>query len=78
MVIPIKNQYEQQCNALALQEMGVPVLKKLGKKELSKINDWIKNGKIIDVNYPDVTQDILDAIILPYYNESIYSNINIG
>ena len=32
MVIPMKGQYEQQCNAAALKEMGVPVIKNLKEK----------------------------------------------
>ncbi|MFY7672459.1 glycosyltransferase family protein [Tenacibaculum sp. MEBiC06402] len=75
MVIPMKNQYEQQCNALALKEMGVPVLKKLNKKQLPKIEKWIKSDEIVEVNYPDVTEDILDAITLPYYNQTILPQI---
>ncbi len=71
MVIPMRNQYEQQCNALALKEMGVPVLKKLNKKQIPKIAKWLTSNKTVTVNYPDVTEDILDAIILPYYNDSL-------
>jgi len=77
MVIPMKNQYEQQCNALALKEMGIPVLKKLHKKHITKIDKWIRNGKVIEVNYPDTTQDILDAIIAPYFNKPITPQINL-
>ena len=75
MVVPMKNQYEQQCNALALKEMGVPVLKKFSKKQLPKIEKWLTSDKIVEVNYPDVTEDILDAITLPYYNETILPQI---
>jgi len=66
MVIPMKNQYEQQCNALALKEMGIPVLKKLSRKQIPKIDKWLKSNTIIKVDYPNVTEEILDAIILPY------------
>lgn len=68
LVIPMKNQYEQQCNALSLKEIGVTVLKKLNKKQLPKISDWLKNDTVIKVNYPDITEDLLESIILPYYN----------
>lgn len=78
MVIPMKNQYEQQCNALALQEMGIPVLKKLNKKQIPKIEKWIKNDAIVDVNYPNVTEDLLDAIMLPYQNDVITTQMSIG
>lgn len=63
MVIPMKGQYEQQCNAAALKDMGVPVIKSLKKKHLQKIIDWVSNGKIIPVNYPDLTEGILKDII---------------
>ena len=63
MVIPMRGQYEQQCNAAALEEMGVPVIKSLKKKHLKKIVDWVLNGKIIPVNYPDMTETILRDII---------------
>jgi uncharacterized protein (TIGR00661 family) len=63
MVIPMKGQFEQQCNAAALKEMGVPVIKSLKKKHLSKIKDWIKLGKVIRVDYPDITEDIVKKIL---------------
>jgi uncharacterized protein (TIGR00661 family) len=63
MVIPMKNQYEQHLNAAALKEMGVPVIKSLKPKHEETIKEWITNGKIIKVNYPDKTRDIIDLII---------------
>ena len=77
LVIPMKNQYEQQCNAVTLKEMGVTVVKKLSKKQLPKIEKWINTNKIVEVHYPDVTEDMLDAIILPYYNKTILPEITI-
>ena len=75
MVIPMKNQYEQQCNALALKEMGVATLKKLNKKRILKIAKWIQSYQTIEVDYPDTTEDILEALLLPYYKESILPTI---
>ena len=62
MVIPMKGQYEQQCNAAALKEMGVPVLKKLKMSRVEKINDWVTNGRIIPVDYPNITGEIIDEV----------------
>ncbi|MFV0249231.1 MAG: glycosyltransferase family protein [Tenacibaculum sp.] len=75
LVIPMKNQYEQQCNALSLKEMGVKVLKKFNKQQYSEINNWLKSNKTVEVNYPDCTEDILDAITLPFYNQAVLSTI---
>src|SRR5688572_19350658 len=55
MVIPMKTQYEQQCNAVMLKSMGVSVMKSLKSKHHDKLEDWLKNGKAIDVNYPNQT-----------------------
>src|ERR1035437_6998516 len=63
MVIPMKGQYEQQCNAAALKEMGVPVLKKLKMSKAEKIIDWVTNGEIIEVDYPNITERIIDEVL---------------
>ena len=63
MVIPMKGQYEQQCNAAALETMGVPVIKSLKKKYLEQITDWTTGKLFIAVNYPDITQNIIDSIV---------------
>lgn len=67
MVVPMRNQYEQQCNAMALKELGVPVLKKLSVKRLKEIAHWIQSNETVKVNYPDITEEILDAVISPYH-----------
>ncbi|MES2892692.1 MAG: glycosyltransferase family protein [Bacteroidota bacterium] len=66
LVIPMEGQYEQQCNAAALKAMGIPVLKKLKKKYIDKIDAWVESGAIIDVDYPDNTAEILDKILLAH------------
>lgn len=57
MVVPMKSQVEQHYNALALKNMGVPVLKKVKKKHLPKIAEWLESSDIIHVDYPDVTAE---------------------
>jgi len=63
MVIPMKGQYEQQCNAAALKRMDVPVLKKLKLSRVEKIKSWIKSGNVISVHFPDITAQIIDEIL---------------
>jgi uncharacterized protein (TIGR00661 family) len=62
MVIPMKAQYEQQCNAAALKLMGVPVIKNLKKKQFEKISNWLKSDEKIKVDYPDQTRMIVRRI----------------
>ena len=63
MVIPMKQQYEQYCNAEALREMGVPVLKSLKSKHAEKIEVWLKSDEVVKVDYPEVAGTIVDRII---------------
>ena len=63
MVIPVKTQYEQHCNAAVLKSMGVPVLKNLKKKHAHKMEAWLQNDKIVKVKYPDITSQIVERII---------------
>ncbi|MBC8769067.1 glycosyl transferase [Arenibacter sp. BSSL-BM3] len=63
MVIPMNGQYEQQCNSAALKEMGVPVIKSLKNKHLDKLKHWIERDDKIEVNYPDITEQIVRQIL---------------
>ena len=63
MVIPMKNQYEQQCNAAAMQKMGVPVIKKLKNKYLGEIVDWAYFKGATKVDYPDQTSHMIANIL---------------
>lgn len=63
MVIPMKGQYEQQCNAAALKDMGIPVIKSLKMKHLDKIKSWVETDIIKDVYYPDITENIIDQLL---------------
>jgi uncharacterized protein (TIGR00661 family) len=63
LVVPMKSQYEQHCNAAALKKMGVPVLKKVKKKQIKKINRWLEDGKPLDISFPDVTEEAVERAI---------------
>jgi uncharacterized protein (TIGR00661 family) len=57
LVVPMKRQYEQHYNAAALKQLGVPVLKKVKKKNMDKLQSWIESKEIVSVNYGDVAAD---------------------
>ena len=63
MVVPMKGQYEQQCNAAALKQMGVPVLKSLKPALVSEIDAWLNETDIIHVDFPDITVSIIDGLL---------------
>jgi len=78
MVIPMKAQYEQQCNAAALREMGVPVLKSLKVKHAEKIKDWVENGKRVTVDYPDKTAEIINKILASHAPATDFESLEAG
>lgn len=57
LVVPMKSQQEQHYNAAALKQMGVPVLKKVKKKQVEKILQWIESDSRVTVDYKDTTVD---------------------
>jgi uncharacterized protein (TIGR00661 family) len=63
LVIPMKTQLEQHCNAAMLSEMGVTVIKKLGNKYVAAIENWIANALPILVDYPNQTAEIVKTIV---------------
>ncbi|MGD2036136.1 MAG: glycosyltransferase family protein [Bacteroidales bacterium] len=74
MVIPMSNQYEQQCNAAALKSMGIPVLNKLKAKHLDKVSDWVASDFRIEINYPDITDKIVNTIFDQHIQNIIKKN----
>ncbi len=65
MSIPIKNHYEQQCNAAALKQMGVTVLDGVDEHFSDDILKWYgradKDLKIKSNNIPETLQLLLDT-----------------
>lgn len=74
MVIPMKGQYEQQCNAAALELMGVPVLKNLRPSQLEIISQWLETDEKVYVDYPDQTRRIVRKIFEVKVQSVIWQN----
>jgi len=64
MVVPMQDQYEQQCNAAAIASIGVPVIKKISAKYYDRIHFWLSGAvKPVAVEYPDQIGAIVDEMI---------------
>lgn len=85
LVVPMKQQYEQHCNAAGAADLGVPVIKSLKKKHTEKVENWLNNKQRIIVDYKDETSNILELVLkksLPGMegvptNDSIYNGAGI-
>jgi len=71
LVVPMKGQFEQQCNAAALASMGVTTLPEFGPQSVDVLRAWLHESKTIAVDYPDESREILlqaleskDALVL--------------
>ena len=62
MVIPISGQYEQQCNAAALEQMGIHKLDKLDDDFTGHFNEWVES-KPLKINYDHSTEDIIANVM---------------
>lgn len=63
LVVPMKFQYEQQCNAFALRKFGIPVIWGSNKNWLPILRDWIDAGQGIRFDYPDETAAVIDRLV---------------
>ena len=63
LVVPMKNQFEQHCNAAALKEMGVPVLPHLSKNQKQVLEEWLNDQQTVSVNYEDQTLQIIEKLM---------------
>ncbi len=70
LTIPIRNQYEQLCNAAALEELGGKVIYAIDGTFKEKVEDWLINSRALNLpetsDEDDLVQKILKAGIPKY------------
>ena len=69
LAVPMHHQYEQQCNALALEKLGVPVIWK-EHTFLEKLKNWVASSQRIEIFFPDETEYIIKNMILKALTKS--------
>lgn len=75
LVVPQKNQFEQACNAHALGELGVTVIRSFKQKHLEQIVAWLTDAAAVQVDYPDQVEALLDdAWVQLHTTDDPYSN----
>jgi uncharacterized protein (TIGR00661 family) len=66
VMIPMRGQYEQQCNALSASKLGVTVIETINHDFVQRINKWLIDDTRINVNFPDETAKIVDNLVKQY------------
>jgi uncharacterized protein (TIGR00661 family) len=63
LMMPMKNQFEQSCNAAAAAGLGLPIIKQIDENLVNKLRYWIGNDEIIKVDFPDETEQIVANLV---------------
>jgi uncharacterized protein (TIGR00661 family) len=63
MVIPMKRQYEQECNAEALKNLGIPVINEIDRDFANKVSDWVNSSFVYQADYKNNLPEIVDRIL---------------
>lgn len=58
MVVPIRGQYEQQCNGAALAQMGIPIVHQLDAGFIPVFRNWLEQGSMQN-DIPFVRKELL-------------------
>jgi uncharacterized protein (TIGR00661 family) len=64
MAIPIRGQYEQQCNAAALQQMGITTLSRIDDDFHDQVHNWLQLAPAIQKDYSKSIPQCLDRLFL--------------
>ena len=63
LVAPMRFQYEQQCNAYALKQFGLPVIWGSNKNWEPVIRNWVDNPQEHQFHFPDETAAVIDQVV---------------
>jgi uncharacterized protein (TIGR00661 family) len=66
LVAPMKFQYEQQCNAYALKQLGLPVIWGSNKNWLPILRSFVNNPQEHQFIFPDETAEIVKHVVKTY------------
>lgn len=72
MTIPIRNQYEQQCNAAALAEMGITRLSAIDHTFREHLYTWMNEGAVLQMDYSRSIEQSLRFLFHPPMSNSRY------
>jgi len=73
MVMPVKGQYEQRCNAAALERLGVKCFYQLDGNFGKTFTDWMNNSKAKAMQYEYSTGEIISFLMqkADHYKEKV-------
>ena len=75
LVVPMSNQYEQLCNAAAMKDLGITVVKEIDKEFSGRLKSWLEFGFPPNIYYPDLTAKIIEDLMLSHAVKNVALNL---
>lgn len=63
LVIPMRFQFEQQCNAFALRKLGIPVIWGSNRNWIPELRRWVSQKQVYDYIFPADVDSIVDLLL---------------
>lgn len=63
LLMPMKNQFEQTCNAAAAEELGLPIVKQIDTNLVATLRKWVDSDVKIKIDFPDETEKIINDLV---------------
>ena len=67
----MKGQFEQQCNAASLRDLGITVLPELSLIHHRTFQNWLTITKPIHINYSTNLDHVINKIIVDFEHQNI-------
>ncbi len=60
LVIPMKDQFEQKCNAEALKPYGIRSIDRVDDSLPKHVSEWLATSEAVRIDFPDQTREIVE------------------
>lgn len=74
ITIPIRSQYEQQCNAAALKQLGILRLKSIDADFKDNLYNWMNEARILKMDYSQTIPQCMDYLFAKKHSVYIEEN----
>ncbi len=63
LLMPMKNQFEQTCNAAAAEELGLPIVREIDENLVVALRKWVDSEEKIQIDFPNETEEIVNNLV---------------
>jgi uncharacterized protein (TIGR00661 family) len=74
LAIPIRGQYEQQCNAVALKQLGVKIIHAVDGNFRNHIIDWLSDSRRVELPLVHSAESIVAHLVATYPSQKTWQS----